>query len=545
MALTQEQFMQLMGGKREPVTASLASVLDLIKKPLDYYAVDKRVPLVGGQSAADLIGLTGTQSLVQDFSQGKPMMRDGLPDERFIDAAGMIPMIKPAAVGAGQAAKYLGKEALRQVDTGAGVFGKIVPDMNMYAVPNNSPFVPNVKAGEELLVQHNLSPEKLIAANKLGGMPVPSLAINKLNNPISGFGDISLIGSKEMVIPSAKNPVYKSDAYTKRAPSINYNIDFKSQQNLENLLSDVIDKVPSGQAKFGSLTQDYKYRADNKLLKAQFLKDQNLLPDRSLFPDDYKYGNEIDNLVNENTNKYSSWLNNFEANLPSLGVNVEERLFKGYTPSGNRKYAPVTLENIVKEMKGGASSEGWNYGVGNVRALVTPKFKNLKEITSSRERLVSNKDFAPIKDKFDEGYNNLASRLREINSSYDANDALLDIAENKNFSVLKDQYTNVPDSLKADIQTYFDSLKKMPTEYFEVKPQRAVSIGEFQGAIIPKNTPKEAKDILSKQGIKDIYEYSTPEERLDLFKKFGNKMFSAGFPVGVGSGLLDSKQKTD
>ena len=84
MALTQEQFMQLMGGKREPVTASLASVLDLIKKPLDYYAVDKRVPLVGGQSAADLIGLTGTQSLVQDFSQGKPMMRDGIADEKEV-----------------------------------------------------------------------------------------------------------------------------------------------------------------------------------------------------------------------------------------------------------------------------------------------------------------------------------------------------------------------------------------------------------------------------------------------------------------------------
>lgn len=131
MALTQEQFMQLMGGKREPVTASLASVLDLIKKPLDYYAVDKRVPLVGGQSAADLIGLTGTQSLVQDFSQGKPMMRDGLPDERFIDAASMIPMIKPAAVGAGQAAKYLGKEALRQGYEGTGLLGKIAPDIKM------------------------------------------------------------------------------------------------------------------------------------------------------------------------------------------------------------------------------------------------------------------------------------------------------------------------------------------------------------------------------------------------------------------------------
>ena len=116
MALTQQQFMQLMGGKREPVTASLASVLDLIKKPLDYYAIDKRVPLVGGQSAADLIGLTGTQSIIQDFSQGKPMMRDGLPDERFIEAAGMIPMIKPAAIVAGKAAKSLGKEAARRID---------------------------------------------------------------------------------------------------------------------------------------------------------------------------------------------------------------------------------------------------------------------------------------------------------------------------------------------------------------------------------------------------------------------------------------------
>ena len=114
--LTQEQFMQLMGGKREPATASLASVLDLIKKPLDYYAVDQRVPLVGGQSAADLIGLTGTQSIIQDFSQGKPMMRDGLPDERFIEAAGMIPMIKPAAIVAGKAAKSLGKEAARRID---------------------------------------------------------------------------------------------------------------------------------------------------------------------------------------------------------------------------------------------------------------------------------------------------------------------------------------------------------------------------------------------------------------------------------------------
>ena len=135
-ALNRDQFQAMMGlNKPEPVTSLVASGLNAIKQPLDYYAIDNRVPLVGGQSIADLIGLTGTQSLVQDFSQGKPMMRDGLPDERFIDAASMIPMIKPAAIGTGKAAKYLGKEALRQGYEGTGVLGKIAPDIKMSALP--------------------------------------------------------------------------------------------------------------------------------------------------------------------------------------------------------------------------------------------------------------------------------------------------------------------------------------------------------------------------------------------------------------------------
>lgn len=408
-----------------------------------------------------------------------------------------------------------------------------------------SKFVPNVKAGEEFLVQHNLTPEKLIAAEKLGGMPVPSLGISKVSEPVQGYGDISLIGSKEMAIPSAKNPVYKSDAYTKRAPNIDYNIDYKSQENLKGLLGDVMDKVPNSKHEFGKLVEDYKDRQYNDLLVAKFLNEKGILPTN--IENTYKFGSELSNLRSQNLPEYQNWLNQFESKLPESGVNVQERLFKGYTPSGNRRYAPVTLENIVKEMKGGASTEGWNYGVGNVRALVTPKFKNLKEITSSRDRIVSNKDFAPIKDKFDAGYQNLVNRLYEINPKYNANDALLDIAENKNFSVLKDQYTNVPDSLKADIQTYYDSLKKMPTEYFEIKPQRGVSIGEFKGAIVPHDIPQQAHDVLTNAGIKDIFKYATEDEKKKLYQKFGNQMFQVGVPLYgadqlYGNGLLGDKK---
>jgi hypothetical protein len=72
----------------------------------------------------------------------------------------------------------------------------------------------------------------------------------------------------------------------------------------------------------------------------------------------------------------------------------------------------------------------------------------------------------------------------------------------------------------------------MPTEYFEIKPQRAVQVGEFKGAILPADAPKQSIDYLRSQGLQDLYYYSTPEERKSLFKKFGPEMFGT-LPLGL------------
>jgi hypothetical protein len=404
-----------------------------------------------------------------------------------------------------------------------------------------SQYVPGVRAGEELIVQHNLTPEKLVAANKLGGMPVPSLAISKVSEPLSGFGDISLIGSKEMAIPSAKNPVFRSDAYTKRSPGIDYNIDYKSQQNLKGVLGDTLNKVPNAERDFSRLVDEYKDREYNNLYVAKFLDEKGILPTN--IENNYKFDATLNELRSANRKEYENWLMNFESKLPEAGVNVQERIFKGYTPSGNRRYAPVTLENVVKEMKGGASTEGWNYGVGNVRALVTPKFKNLTEIKGSRDKILSESDFTPIKEKFNDAYFDLTKRLKEVNPQFDADNAILDIAETRSYSILDDYYKDAPKNLKADISAYLDSLKSMPTGYFEIKPQRAVGIGEFKGAIVPKDLSPQAKGILESSGIKDIYEYATPEERASLFNKFGNQMFGVGVGVPLGTGLLQDNRQ--
>ena len=52
-----------------------------------------------------------------------------------------------------------------------------------------------------LLVQHNLSLQSLVHADKMGGLAVPSLAVTHKDSPLLEFGEITLIGDANMVDP--------------------------------------------------------------------------------------------------------------------------------------------------------------------------------------------------------------------------------------------------------------------------------------------------------------------------------------------------------
>lgn len=275
-----------MGKKQEPITASIASVLGLIKKPLDYYALNKDIPLVGGQSAADLTGLTGTQSLIQDFSQGKPMMRDGLPDERFIDAAGMIPMIKPAAVGAGKAAKYLGKEALRQGYEGTGLLGKIAPDVKMYAY---NPKDPNLgKNFETTTVGSKVSPKEFnpddwegasVVTHPIDRTPRNTIVTNVSGIPIdpkyqfiteggAGFMEDADLAKKGIIMASTKNATLGSHA---RALKVR-------EQNLARNGSGRVIVAPNIQSEMGYNFSTMPTELINAMVKSQGITSKAAAP---------------------------------------------------------------------------------------------------------------------------------------------------------------------------------------------------------------------------------------------------------------------------
>ena len=84
-------------------------------------------------------------------------------------------------------------------------------------------------ADKDLVAYHNVSTGKLREAIQLGGLPMPSLAITKRDIPFGDFGEITLIGDKDMIDPrkSRSNEVFSRDAYTVRKPVVNYEVPAK------------------------------------------------------------------------------------------------------------------------------------------------------------------------------------------------------------------------------------------------------------------------------------------------------------------------------
>lgn len=77
----------------------------------------------------------------------------------------------------------------------------------------------NEPPAEPMIVAHQITAENLVKAEKLGGLPVPSLGITKADKSYTGFGDIVLIGPLSMADP-ASTPVFDADAYTARFPEV-------------------------------------------------------------------------------------------------------------------------------------------------------------------------------------------------------------------------------------------------------------------------------------------------------------------------------------
>ena len=94
-----------------------------------------------------------------------------------------------------------------------------------------------VEETKNLLALHNLTEKNLLDAAKLGGLPMPSIAIVKADEGHGEYGDISFVFSKDTIDPQLfrANKVYGYDAWTPTAPQIEYEVNEKAAKKIHDL----------------------------------------------------------------------------------------------------------------------------------------------------------------------------------------------------------------------------------------------------------------------------------------------------------------------
>jgi GGDEF domain-containing protein len=341
-------------------------------------------------------------------------------------------------------------------------------------------------AERDLIVQHNITAENILHAQRMGGMAVPSLAITKVGSPLEGFGEITLIGPPQMADPRgyANTRVFGADIYSPRYPQVSYKLDKAALRRLNDKL-----KPHGGREIYGSdvdsvrdLTQVDAFR---KYAEAKLGKDWRT--------------KDMDELAAETLRE----------------AGAVEKLFQGFDYNGNRRYAPHTLERVVrilkKEIRGG---EGFNYGVGSARAHFAPQFRSLKAIKDAKNRLVPKEKMEAVKKEVDAEFWELAKELQpyykyEVKLGFGDTvvSVLTDAARGGLHRELKEYgFEDVPSDVVNQVYDFMAKLRDLPTEYFEGKILREVDLAEFTAAVVPSDVNPKARKALEDRGVR-VFEY--------------------------------------
>lgn len=469
----------------------------------------------------------------------------------------------------------------------------------------------------DLIVTHNLSADNLLHAAKMGGIPVPSLAVTKKDAPLTGFGEITLIGESALADPKgyAGTKVFGADIYSPRYPGVEYIIPsktiVKAQREMDAAETATGERVDWDEVRRNGV-RGFEFSAP---MMWRFLSDRGYSPEIlrnevaplpeaiSAFAGDARHKYELiedpafieaawqahldlltqayegdveaaraevqatraraeERGVSQIVRSYADTLARYqretrEAGRPdsyrtkqamqgqieSLGLqdefkaanrayleslNPDEKIFQGFTYSGNRKYIPHTLDNVVKilkkELRGG---ENFNYGVGSLRAKFTPQFKSIEQIRKNKDRLVSKADFEKIKEEIDAQFWDVARAIDKDLSGDTAIAIMEDAAKMGVKRAAKSYGYDISDESAVQAAEFLTRLRELPTEYFEAKILREVDLAEFAGAVVPEGVDPKVIGVLQARGVKDIRTYKKGDEadRAAKIGEFENLFF--------------------
>jgi len=218
------------------------------------------------------------------------------------------------------------------------------------------------------------------------------------------------------------------------------------------------------------------------------------------------------NYVNKN-GLYDDYIRWQENKLDEFGT--KNRIFRGYTRDGSRKYVPETLENVSKAMREEADGQtnGSEYtSFGSFIAKLASRVDSTDEMRANKDKLSSNKDKEEFYEKWSEVYYDLAKFL--YNDVFYGEQRLHDIvlqSDPKKYAKKEYGITLTPtfmkklDALKNAVQT------ELKSAYFETKYNRPLRLNEFAAAVVPDNLGEDVRKGIENAGL-PMYDYDPNKE---------------------------------
>lgn len=507
-----------------------------------------------------------------------------------------------------------------------------------------------------LVTLHNLTVDNLLHADNIGGLPVPSLGITKVDSPFNGFGDITLIGPRGMIDPESGVPVFDRDAYTGRYPEMNYKRPkTKAAEALYNrmtaarelggdgksFVSQLWDSIRNDRApnprKLADLFERhraprllyaremlgkeikapmreqyrrYPFSTDKQLLAyirkdrqarregaertqeqhdqaraelsrqvmaaIQRFEDGNAAIKESGIADDFR-----EEMFDENGLLLARAEGSIERDAETVGVKVVDEgkleaairkvvprddagyqawvkalvdpLFEPPTITLRGREVEPTLDNIVAAMTIGQAAgaeKTMNSGTGKTAALLGKRFKSIADIQAARDQVVSDvieneakKTNEQVLNEYQNAvlpffkYKNWKGEVDTWAGLDAAMEALAGAGKRGSTdaairqALSKQGFTGVDQATVNLARQSIDALRNTPTNYFEAKPQRAVGLDEFRGAVVPRGTDPRALAVLAKHGI-EVVEYGKGEGARDkAIATLSKKLDKAGGDV--------------
>lgn len=246
--------------------------------------------------------------------------------------------------------------------------------------------------------------------------------------------------------------------------------------------------------------------------------------------------------------KVEQWVyDKLEGVLGEKGIRNEKEPF---TPSGKKRsfaqlHNPYTLENLVKAMnsQNARGQDVWGVSASTLMSTTTAEYKNLDEVRADKGRLqqMPEAEYKKLLEDADSQIEQVIRMLRKETTPHSDNsfeeqeilgEILLRAAQGKHTAAAigkafaKEDYVISKDAAQRILKLYKD-VAKIPTGYFEAKPQRAVGFDEVRAAILPDNASEALVQQLKDAGVPvQLYKAGDDEARTAALNKVPNVRFA-------------------